>query len=97
MGGRSQSRKSGFRLRNDALAALRTTAREDLAALLRRHTRTETVGTLAVDRARLVSALHGEIVRICKLVPFHGASRTIYLRADGLSTTDTGQRDWRGG
>jgi len=71
----------GSRLRDQALAALGATTCEDLPALLRRHAGTETVGTLAVDRARLVSALHGRIVRINKYVAFDGQSRTIYPRA----------------
>ena len=55
-------RQSG--LRDQALAALGAASGEDLPALLRRHTRTKTVRTLAVDGARLEGALHGGIVRI---------------------------------
>lgn len=59
---------SGARLGGQLLAALRTAARDDLAAVLGGHAQTEAVAAGAHKKARLKSALHGELqgLKICR-------------------------------
>ncbi len=52
---------SGFRLGGQLLAALRTATGDDLAAVLGGHAQTEAVAAGAHKKARLKSALHGEL------------------------------------
>jgi hypothetical protein len=57
--GLARTGRSGLRLGAKTLAALGATAREDLAAIGRRHAGTETVVALALEVAGLVGALGG--------------------------------------